>query len=118
MLLFVEIQEGKEAHAKQEFYQEFGHTTATTLRMNKAWAGSKRVVYGDSWFAGIKTAVQMLERGLHFMGDVKTNTKGYPVEALEEATGEERGVWAVFETTVTLSNGDAQAVRDLASARR
>lgn len=106
VLLFVEIQEGKEAHAKQEFYKEFGHTTATTLRMNKAWAGSKRVVYGDSWFAGVKTAVQMLERGLHFMGDVKTNTKGYPVEALEEATGEERGAWAVFETTVTLGNGD------------
>jgi hypothetical protein len=117
VLLHVEIQEGKEAHDKHEFFKEFGHTTATTLRMNKAWFGSKRVVYGDSWFAGVKTAVQMLERGLHFMGDVKTNTKGFPVNALEEATGEERGAWAVLETKVTLTNGEERKLYAISHRR-
>ena len=117
LLLHVEIQEGAKQHNKHEFFAEQGHTTATTLRISKPWFGSKRVVYGDSWFAGVKTAIQMLERGLHFMGDVKTNTKGFPTDALEEATSEERGAWAVFETEVELSNGEKRKLYAISHRR-
>ena len=53
----------------------------------------ERAIYGDSWFAGVKTAEAMLENGLRFIGDVKTNTRRFPVAELEEATTAERGVW-------------------------
>eukprot|EP00962_Isochrysis_galbana_P061441 scaffold37325_cov309-Isochrysis_galbana.AAC.1 len=68
-MLHIEICEGKLRHIDQKHYHEFGHTTATTLRMTEPWHGSGRVVFGDSWFAGLKTARELLERGMHFIGD-------------------------------------------------
>ena len=40
----------------QAYFGEYGHTTATSLRLCENWFGSDRVVYGDSWFASVKLA--------------------------------------------------------------
>ena len=66
----------------QEYYREYGHTTATSLRICEPWFGSSRVVYGDSWFASVKLAEAFGQRGLFFLGDVKTNTARFPGDAL------------------------------------
>jgi hypothetical protein len=55
MMLYIEICEGKLRHVDQKHYHELGHTTATRLRITEPWHGSGRVVFGDSWFAGLKT---------------------------------------------------------------
>ena len=56
LMLHMEICEGKEAHPTQEYTSEYGVTTATTLRVCKEYFGTERVVYGDAWFASVKTA--------------------------------------------------------------
>ena len=40
---------------------------------------------GDSWFAGVKTAVELRKKGLFFIGNVKTNHKKFPKEHLKDA---------------------------------
>ena len=39
--------------------------------------GSHRVVAGDSWFASVMTVEQLAEKGLYFLGDVKTGTSRF-----------------------------------------
>lgn len=102
-MLRIEICEGKEEHTKHKWHAEYGHTTATTLRLTEPWHGSGRVVFGDSWFAGVKTAEAMLLHGLHFMGDVKTNTKRFCAAELVAATGPASGDWAVCSSMVKVN---------------
>ena len=117
IMMYIEICEGKAKHGAQEFFSEYGHTTATTLRCTKPWHGSGRAVYGDSHFAGVKTAEAMLDAGLHFVGDVKTNTRRSCLEALDLATTEERGAWAVYTSELELKT-EEKAPIFLVSHRR
>ena len=39
---------------------------------------------------------------LYFIGDVKSGTKRYPVDAITDATSEESGAWATFSSTLQL----------------
>ena len=116
-ILHVEICEGKTRHKEQTWYDEYGHTTATTLRITEPWHGSDRVVFGDSWFAGVKCAEAMMNEGLHFMGDVKTNTRRFCHDALVDATSVESGAWAVYTSTLTL-RGDKEVPIYSVSHRR
>mmetsp|Transcript_39548 Transcript_39548/g.90820 ORF Transcript_39548/g.90820 Transcript_39548/m.90820 type:complete len:126 (+) Transcript_39548:225-602(+) len=50
----------------------------------------------------------LLEHGLYFIGDVKTNSKRFPRDALSDATQHENGSWAVMTTTVRVSSGCKQ----------
>ncbi|CAG4996824.1 unnamed protein product [Parnassius apollo] len=43
------------------------------------WRGSGRVIVGDSWFASVKTAVELFKVGLCFIVQVKTAHSFYPV---------------------------------------
>ncbi len=65
---------------------------------------------GDSHFAGVKTAEAMLERGLHFVGDVKTNMRRSCCKELVAATSKERGAWAVYQSDVTLTSGESKPI--------
>ena len=109
ILLFIEPCMGKEVHPTQEYFSEFGHTTATTLRITKEWQGSQRVVAGDSWFASVKPAKALLGVGLHFIGDVKGAHRMFPQKALKNSVGSERGDWATMESTVEV-NGEEHSV--------
>ena len=62
-ILRLEICKGKETHAGLEFFKEkardgveYGHTTATTLRLVKPWFGTGKIVVADSWFGSVQTA--------------------------------------------------------------
>ena len=48
----------------------------------------------------MKCAEAFVQRGLHFTGDVKTNTRRFCGDALAEATSEESGAWAVYTTKI------------------
>lgn len=59
--LHIEPQQGAIRHVLQEFYQQYGHMTANTLRMCKAYFRTSarpgepaRALKGDSWFASLK----------------------------------------------------------------
>ena len=111
LLLYVEICKGKATHSKQKFFEkvEQPHTTATTMRLVEDWFGTERAVYGDSWFASVKTAVALLRNGLHFVGDVKTNHALFPKAELEQHTSEERGAWAVYSSKVDI-DGESRPI--------
>ena len=83
IMLGLELNEGKEALAAKQWHAEQGATTSTTFRLTKPWHGSGRIVTGDSWFASVKTAVQLHKHGLYFLGPVKTARRKYPIEALK-----------------------------------
>ncbi len=60
---------------KKAYSAQFGATTACTLRLVEAAGlmGSTRVVIGDSWFSSVKTALQLRNRGVYFIGKVKVS---------------------------------------------
>ena len=79
-----EIVEGAEVDAKKEHVEEWGKTTATTLRLVKRWSGSGRIVLGDAWFGSYRTSVCLYKHGLFFVGNVKTAHKRFPKAKLKE----------------------------------
>ena len=60
--LRAEVQEGSPEHEKQQYFDEYGHTIATQLRMLEPYFRTTtnpsmpdRALYGDSWFTGVKS---------------------------------------------------------------
>ena len=114
MLLFLEITEGSTSKgtwtprhwAKQprNTGTSWSATTATTLRLVEKWAGTGRVVAGDAWFASINTCKALMEHGLYFIGDVKTNHAQYPVEHVNASTGRQNGDRSTFMADLKLGS--------------
>ena len=103
MLLFMEIVRGRAEVVKPKYYGGAGTAAcAQTMRLAEKWFGTGRVVAGDSWFASVLTAVEMLKNGLHFIGDIKTGTKGCPMDEIKAATGAENGAWATMTSSATV----------------
>jgi len=58
---------------------ELPHGMQVMKELVRPWAGSWRVVCGDSFFASVTAAEEMVSRlQLHFIGVIKTATKKYP----------------------------------------
>jgi hypothetical protein len=111
ILIQMEFAEGKEVMGTKEYERQYGHTTATTLRLSKPWANTDSVITGDSWFASFKYAVALMkELGLYFLGVVKTNTAGFPMSALDRCS-KEKGSWITYLHVV-------DSIRVLAVAHR
>ena len=68
IMVGLELNEEKEAMAEKRWHAEHGATIATTLRLTEPWFGSGRVVAGDSWFASVKTALQLESTVFIFLG--------------------------------------------------
>ena len=52
------------------------------MRLVQPWAGSGRIVVGDSWFGSLRTAVALRRMGLYTVANVKTASKGFPKDRL------------------------------------
>ena len=110
LILFMEIMKGKAEVVKPKYWSKAnGATAATTMRLAENWFGTGRVVAGDSWFASVRTAEQMLLNGLHFIGDVKTGTSGFPLKEIFEETDEENGSWATMTSSLDI-DGDKKPI--------
>ena len=55
-------------------------SAACTLRSVKPYFGTKRRVVGDSWFASVQCAIELLKRGLSFTGIVKGRSSEFPMQ--------------------------------------
>eukprot|EP00966_Prymnesium_polylepis_P014300 330061-Prymnesium_polylepis.1 len=53
MIIRTETCEGAIRHSQQEFFDDYGHTTAKSLRLTRPWWDSGRAVAADSWFMGV-----------------------------------------------------------------
>lgn len=54
------------------------------MRLCKPFFGTWRIVIADSWFASVHTLVKLRERGLYFIGNVKTGSRNFPKAYLLE----------------------------------
>ncbi|XP_051167804.1 uncharacterized protein LOC127285709 [Leptopilina boulardi] len=100
IMIGIEINEGKEVMKDKLWQKEFGAGTATTLRLTQPWFGTGRIVVGDSWFASVKTAIELRKQGLYFLGIVKTATKMYPMTEAKARCPKKSGKKAVATATV------------------
>lgn len=82
VMVNAELVEEKEAMHQKEFYAEWGHTAATTMRLVRPYFGQKKIVVADSWFGSAKCAYALRLHGLHSIMNVKTAHKGFPKAAL------------------------------------
>ena len=67
------------------------HGLKVMKELTEPWWGSWRVVCGDSFFASVPAAEEMLRRQLHFIGVIKTATKKYPLAYLSNLELQNRG---------------------------
>ena len=92
----------------KEHVTEYRATTATTLRLTNYWKNTGRIVVGDSSFGSVKTAVQLMHKGLYSNLLVKTAHKNYPRAQLGEIALE-RGEWN--SATAEVEDVDLLAVK-------
>jgi hypothetical protein len=73
------------------------HGTVVLDRLVKPWYGmANRIVCADSYFASFEAAIHLRDRGLRFIGVVKTATRKYPIQLMKANTIEKRGEWMSF----------------------
>ena len=95
----LELYEGRELMAEKEFADEYGATTATTLRLTAAYHGTGRIIVADSWFGSLKTVIALIKCGLYCNMLVKTAHKGFPRQLLNQ-TDLSRGESAAYAADV------------------
>jgi hypothetical protein len=80
IMLVVEIQEGKERMAIKRHHDEMSNAASIVMRLCEEgdFCGSRRIVYGDSFFASWDMCNELMQKGLYFKGIVKQNSGGYP----------------------------------------
>ena len=98
VIIRIDYQRGKAAHDKQEYFSEYGHTIAQSLRLTKPWHHTGRIYGADSWFMGLRCVEALADHGIYGFGDVKTNTSGFPTKHLQEHCGEDPGDWITLRT--------------------
>lgn len=79
----IDLVEGKQRQHKKKYHKEYGEGTAVSLRLVEDWFGTGRTIVGDSYFSSVKTLNALRERGLYYMGIVKTATTGFPVDVFK-----------------------------------
>lgn len=51
------------------------HGTAAAKQLVANWAGTQRIIWGDTFFASVATTMVLLAIGLRYTGVVKTATR-------------------------------------------
>jgi len=69
----------------------YGKGTRVILELTKQYAGTRRLVTGDSFFASVEAAVVLESIGLKFIGNVKVSSREHPKKYLDEIHMFDRG---------------------------
>ncbi len=100
-MLAMEIQEGKDAMNGKVFSATLGSGTASLLRLTSNYMGQHHIVVADSAFASVKSASALhSNRGMGFIGLVKTATRLFPKSYLSEHPLPTRGAHVTLQATV------------------
>jgi Transposase IS4 len=81
-MLQLKLVVSKEDEDFEDGDEDMLHGTKVLSELVAAWAGSKRIVCADSYFASVQAAEHLLSMGLKFIGVVKTATRKFPMQAL------------------------------------
>jgi hypothetical protein len=109
VIIRLDLQETTDLMKKKEFFSPTVPLhTACTLRLVRPWRGTNRIVLGDSWFASVSTATELLRSGLYFVGLVKSNSSGFPKGWLQMhafSDDSPRGAVQVLHSDIRLAEG-------------
>ena len=83
-MLFLEIQDGKEAMAGKKYCDKYRQSVALTLRLTEYLHGHGDVVHGESAFSSVATCTALLEHSTYFSGLLKTAHKEFPRKFCQE----------------------------------
>ena len=100
--LKLEIQEGALVSGTKQYEtapENLPFHSAIVLRLVQQYFGSGRVIKGDAAFTSVKTATEVLKRGLHYQGPLKQCYAGFPKLYFEE-----------WKNNANLERGDSKAV--------
>lgn len=100
ILISLEIVSSKEDTDRREYAGEMKHGAAVVCRMTKALHNSYRTVVGDSAFASVDTALELLKRGLFFIGIIKTAHANFPKDELGSVVLNSVGAHRAMSATV------------------
>lgn len=81
IMLRLELCEGKDL-GPTEYDDIAGLSGGVVFRLAEPWFDSHRILIGDSAFSSIKLALEVLKKGLYYIGSLKTNTSLFPMKAL------------------------------------
>ena len=108
----MELYEGKDIMVAKDYVKPFGANTITTLQLTQPYHGIGKRDIADSWFDSVKSAVELLKRGLCSIMLVKTAHKQFPRQLLGE-NNFERGGWVAYTATIDEVKVQACRFRDL-----
>jgi len=102
ILLRLEIHEGQRSNRPRLYEDRLPFHSAIVLRLTDPWRGTGRTIVADAAFGSVRTALEVEKLGNHFMGVVKTATKGYPKQVFKAwgSSDRERGEHKVLTATV------------------
>jgi hypothetical protein len=100
IMMAMELVAGKTEMRQREWAAEHGAGTSLLLRLTKGIQTSGRIVVADSAFASVKSAVALKEKGLHFMGLVKTAHRECPKAYLQGVDMDAWGDHVLCTTTI------------------
>jgi hypothetical protein len=90
-LKLVKTAEEEATHQQAEGTNGMLHGTKILLFLVGPWLNTDRTTVGDSYFASVGAACTLDERGMGFIGVVKTATKRFPITYLSNLEMQERG---------------------------
>ena len=94
------------------------HGTAVLQRLVAPWAGSKRIVCADSYFACVEAAEELRTSGLRFIGVVKTAHRRFPMASLSGREPGARGDHATMAHVEEAGTPDMMTVLWVDRSRR
>ena len=96
VMMFLELQRGKNGMTNHKYFKDLGATASCTVRIaegtsHKNVDNVQEVVLGDSWFGSVKAAVGLAQEGFEAILQVKQNHGLYPknviTDILKDAPG-------------------------------
>jgi hypothetical protein len=94
------------------------HGTVVLQRQISLWAGSNRIVCGDSYFSSVGAATHLRSLDIHFIGVFKTATRKCPMRYLQHQELEARGDRVMLVHEKKAREADMMAVMWLDLERR
>jgi Transposase IS4 len=117
ILLFLEFMEGKDAQALKEFGDVYPSSIAMTMRICKRYFNTGVTLHADSAFSSVACATALMSHGVYFMGCVKTATKKFPKDYLNNWARDEnivRGSHKTLKSTIVLEDNTVRPIFALA----
>lgn len=108
IMLFIEIQEGKDRMKKKkpvEWITNYGQTVVTSMRLVQNWKHTGRTAVGDAWFGSFKDSTVGMHSNLGFFSlmIIKTAHTEFPLQWFKNwgstITRENRGQHKILHST-------------------